>query len=115
MKTCPYCQSTEGQVKNGLNASGTQRWLCRSCRRTYTPEPKPNGYAEATRLEAVKLYVDGMNLRRIARTLKVNHQSVANWVKAQADQLPDAPVPGEVAIVELDELFTFVEKKSLLT
>lgn len=56
-----------------------------------------------------------MNLRRIARTLRVNHQSVANWVKAHAARLPDAPVPSEVEIVELDELFTFVEKKSLLT
>ena len=61
MKTCPYCQSTEGQVKNGLNPSATQRWLCRSCRRAYTPEPKPNGYEAATRLEAVKLYVDAMS------------------------------------------------------
>lgn len=112
MNTCPYCQSNEGQIKNGLNPSGTQRWFCRHCRRVYTPAPKPKGYDEATRLEAVKLYVDGMNLRRIARTLHVNHQSVANWVKAYAARLPDAPVPSEVETVELDELFTFVEKKT---
>ena len=31
----------------------------------------------------MKLSVDGMHIRRIARTLGVNHQSVANWVKAQ--------------------------------
>jgi transposase-like protein len=115
MNTCPYCQATEGQVKNGLNPSGTQRWLCRRCRRVYTPEPKPLGYDEATRLAAVKLYVDGMNIRRIGRTLGVNHQSVANWVKAHAAQLPAAPVPTEVETIELDELFTFVEKKSLST
>ena len=52
-----------------------------------------------------------MNLRRIARTLGVNHQSVANWVKAQAVRLPPAPVPSAVETIELDELFTFVEKK----
>ena len=82
------------------------------CKRTYTPEPKPNGYAETTRLEAIKLYVDGMNIRRIARTLGVNHQSVANWINAHAAQLPAAPVPSQVDTIELDELFTFVEKKS---
>ena len=112
MNTCPYCQANEGQVKNGLNPSGTQRWLCRSCHRAYTPEPKPLGYDDATRLAAVKLFVDGMNIRRIGRTLGVNHQSVANWVKAYAAQLPTAPVPTEVETIELDELFTFVEKKS---
>ena len=33
------------------------------------------------------------------------------WVKAHAEQLPDAPVPEEVEAVEMDELYTFIEKK----
>jgi len=111
MSTCPHCQATEGQIKNGLNPSGTQRWWCRNCRRAYTPQPKPLGYDDATRLAAVKLAVDGMNFRRIARILGVNHQSVANWVRAHAAQLPPAPVPSQVETIELDELFTFVEQK----
>lgn len=106
---------SEGQVKNGMNPSGTQRYLCRACRRPYTPAPKLNGYDEAIRLQAVQLYGDGMNLRRIGRTLGVNHQSVANWVKAHAAQLPPAALPEAVETVELDELFTFVAKKSLPT
>ncbi|NPV66256.1 MAG: hypothetical protein HPY64_03830 [Anaerolineae bacterium] len=59
------------------------------------------------------MYVDGLNFRRIARLLKVNHQTVANWVKAHADQLPDPPpAPAEpIEVEELDELFTFVERK----
>ena len=57
------------------------------------------------------MYVDGMNLRRIARHLGVNHQSVANWVKAYSAQLPSAPLPDKVDIVEMDELHTFIEKK----
>jgi len=57
------------------------------------------------------MYVDGMNLRRIARQLGVNHQSVANWVNAYAAQLPPAPMPEQVDTVELDELYTFVEQK----
>jgi transposase-like protein len=57
------------------------------------------------------MYVDGMNLRRVARHLGVNHQSVANWVKAYAAQLPPAPLPEEVETIEMDELHTFVERK----
>ncbi len=115
MNPCPYCQQTEGQIKNGLNPSGTQRYWCRRCARAYTPEPKASGYDEGIRQQAAQMYVDGMNLRRIARTLGVNHQSVANWVKAQAVRLPPAPVPSEAESIELDEIFTFVEKKSPLT
>ena len=56
---------------------------------------------------------DGMNLRRIARTLKVTHPTVANWVNARAAQLPDTPPqPANAdAVHELDELFTFVGSK----
>jgi len=88
--TCPHCHRTDRQVKNGFNPFGSQRWRCQHCRRTYTPEPKPNKYAETTRLEAVKLYVDGMNIRRIARTLGVNHQSVVNWVNAHSTPMMTA-------------------------
>lgn len=81
------------------------------CFSRYTPKPTLQGYPEETRLQAVRMYVDGMNLRRIARQLGVNHQSVANWVKAYTAQLPSAPLPNEVDIVEMDELHTFIEKK----
>jgi transposase-like protein len=57
------------------------------------------------------MYVDGANLRRIGRYLGVNHQSVANWVKAYAARLPPAPVPDEVEVMEMDELHTFIEHK----
>lgn len=115
MNTCPYCQANDKQVKNGLNPSGTQRYLCRHCQRAYTPEAKEQGYPDKLRQQAVQLYVDGMNLRRIGRILGVNKQSVANWVKAHADQLPSPPMPSTPDTVELDELFTFVGKKKTLS
>jgi transposase-like protein len=57
------------------------------------------------------MYVDGINLRRIARHLGVNHQSVANWVKTYAAGLPAAPVPDKVENAEMDEIFTFIGDK----
>jgi transposase-like protein len=113
MTRCAYCQSTERQVKNGCNESGSQRYRCRACGRKYTPEPTPYGYDAATRERAVRLYVDGMNLRQIARTLGVVHQTVANWVNAHADALPEPPPPpaAPVETAELDELYTFIGRK----
>lgn len=108
---CPYCGSKKRQIKAGKNRSGTQRYQCKACERHYTPEAKQQGYPEEVRRQAVQMYVDGANLRRIARHLGVNHQSVANWVKAYAARLPAAPMPEEVEVMEMDELHTFVERK----
>lgn len=57
------------------------------------------------------MYVDGGNLRRIARHLKVAPQTVAYWVTNLAEALPNAPMPEEVKEAEMDELFTFIGDK----
>ena len=113
--TCPYCQAEEKLVKNGHNPSGSQKYKCKACQRVHTPEPKQRGYETAVREKALRLYVDGLNLRRIARIVGVTHQSVANWVRTAAQELPPAPMPDDPKVIELDELFTFVEKKRPLT
>ena len=112
MKTCPYCQTGNKQRRIGQTRAGSQRYQCQACGRRYTPEAKAQGYDEQMRQQAVKLYSEGMNFRRIARHLGVSHQSVINWVNAYAGQLPrQAPQPQDVGVVELDELYTFVGKK----
>ena len=111
MNECPKCGLKERQVKVGRNRSGSQRWQCQQCGQKYTPEPTEHGYPDELRRQAVKLYVDGMNYRRIGRQLRVDHKSVMHWVKAYTDQLPAAPVPDRVRNAELDELFTFVGEK----
>ena len=86
------------------------------CKIKYTPEPKAWAYDEQTRQKALELYVDGMSLRRIARHLGVHHHTVSLWVQAKASSLPQAAVPEEVKVAEMDELFTFIgEKKSRST
>ena len=111
MIKCPHCENEAQQVKAGKTSSGSQRYKCKLCNRRYTPNPKPQGYSDEMRQQAVKLYVDGMNYRRIARHLGVDHKSVINWVKAYSAQLPDAPQPDEVVKAEMDELYTFVGSK----
>ena len=115
--SCPTCGETTKQHRAGKNPCGTARRECRHCGRTYTPEPKRPGYALDTRRQALKLYVDGTNFRRIARHLGVNPQTGANWVDAAAANLPAPPSPRErgqeqsVETLELDELYTFVSQK----
>ena len=57
------------------------------------------------------MYVDGGNLRRIARPLKIAPRTVALWVTDVAEALPNAPMPEEVKEAEMDEIFTFIGDK----
>lgn len=114
MITCPHCQDIERQVKAGFNRTGSQRYQCQLCQRSYTPEPLPLGYTDETKQIALKLYLEGNGFRRIGRLLSVNHQSVANWVNAahtkmQTQAAPSASEPP--LTLEVDELFTFVGSK----
>lgn len=108
---CPKCDATQRQSKAGRNPSGSQRYQCTQCGAKYTPERQQHGYPLALREQAVKLYVDGMNFRRIARHLGVNHQTVINWVNAASRSAMPTPVPDTVETIELDELHTFVGAK----
>jgi len=82
------------------------------CGWKYMPEKKPRGYAPEMRQHAVHLYVDGMNLRRIGRHLKVHHRTISLWVHNHAENLPEASMPERVETAELDEIFTFIEEKT---
>ena len=54
-KKCPECSRVDGQMKNGSTRSGTQRIVCRHCKKSYTLEPKRNGYSEETKTWALKI------------------------------------------------------------
>jgi len=108
---CPNCQKTTRQNKAGKTDAGSQRYRCMHCQRKYTPEPKQQGYPDSLRKRAAEMYVDGMNLRKIARHLEVHHRTVALWVVDHAQALPNAPLPDEVKDAEMDELFTFIGDK----
>ena len=99
-------------MKAGRTEAGSQRYRCGHCQRRYTPEAKEHGYPDAMRQQAIRLYADGLNYRRIGRVLGVDHVTVMLWVKAHSDQLPSAtPTPADVGVVELDELFSFIGTK----
>jgi transposase-like protein len=112
MIQCPHCSSSEQQTKSGHTRTGSQRFKCKECQRIYTPEPKPLGYPEETKREAVRLYLEGTNFRRIGRVLGVNHQSVVNWVNAYHASLPTAEQSlAAPETLGMDELFTFIGSK----
>ncbi|HEU5369894.1 MAG TPA: hypothetical protein VFU69_15585 [Ktedonobacterales bacterium] len=108
---CPHCQQDHYVIKSSFNRTGSQRYRCQSCRRYFTPDPKPAGYDQSVRRQALQLYLEGTSLRAVGPLLGLHHQSVSNWITEAAQALPaqitDA-TPTETR--EVDELYTFVRE-----
>jgi transposase len=86
---------------------------CKNCGRSYTPAPARNGYQDEVRRRAVLLHLKGHSLRRVARALHVNHQSVANWARAYFRQ------PGAVGtaalLLDADDTLSLEELSKLVS
>lgn len=54
---------------SGLNHTGSKRYRFQSYHRSFTPDPKPEGYDPAVRTRAPKPYLEGANFRAIGRLL----------------------------------------------
>lgn len=102
---CPRCYKSTRQSRDGRTPAGSQRFRCGLCGCRYTPFPKEQGYEEEVRFLALQLYLEGNSMREIGRRLKVNHQSIANWIKDYARYMPP-DLPSDIAeLARLEGLF----------
>lgn len=107
---CPKCHDSLKQSKNGKTASGSQRYRCFQCQHSYTPNKKAHGYSARVRREAIHLYLYGISSRRIGLRLRVDHQTVANWIKEDARKYPGMPVPDKMRKADIDRYFKTIDK-----
>ena len=107
--TCKRC-GCASYVKNGV-VRGHQRYKCRECGCNFTDTPL-RGKPPAMKALAVLLYGMGnASYGMIARLLGVSDVAVYKWVKAEAATLPEPVAPADVEIVQLDEMWHFVNGK----
>ena len=86
--TCPYCQSKDF-VKRGTRQKAKERvqlYLCRNCRRTFTPFAiKGKSYSLPVIIDAISYYNIGFSFEQTAKVLKekqavdIQPTTVANW------------------------------------
>jgi len=106
---CPEC-GCEKTVKNGLVKS-VQRYKCKDCDFQFT-RLTPKGKPLWMKLEACLLYMAGISFNAIGAHLAVSAQAVLDWVKAFAIANYEKPEPASAVVVELDEMWHFIQKKS---
>lgn len=121
MKCCKFC-GYEKLVKHGIY-SEKQRYKCKKCLRDQMEFDRRKKYSPKIMQTAMILFSEGNNYRRIARILnkiykiKISYQLIVHWIKNKVTELPENTeknnISKEIAIVELDELYTFFKKNRI--
>jgi transposase-like protein len=107
MDCCPKCKS-KSFCKDGI-VNRKQRYLCKDCKYRFTVENV--GKPEKVKRDALILYLEGLGFRSIGRFLKVSHVTVFNWIKSFGNDLCELRSTGEIEVVEIDEMHTYIGSK----
>lgn len=116
---CPGCGGTD-LIKRGRKA-GHQRYCCRACGR-YSTDSQPK-FSVETKAMAIEMYMNSMGIRAIGRVLGASPATVLNWIRKEHAVLqrkvakvepthtgmPDVIEPD---VIEMDEIYTYVQKNS---
>ena len=115
---CPQCSSSD--LRKTGSKDGAQRYSCRQCGRYCTDRPRR--FSAELKAQAVDMYLNNVGIRKIARFTGASPAGVLRWIgkaharmQAQLEASP-APVRPETGtapdIIEMDEIYTFVQKNS---
>ena len=110
MSDCPKCKSSQS-IKDGI-IRGKQRYQCKHCGYRHTVAYK--WYSEEVKQQALKMYLEGLGFRSIARLLNCSHVSVYQWIKQYGEKANLDLKTTEIKVVEMDEMHSYVGSKKRL-
>ena len=111
---CPRCNSVD-IIKNGHDYKGAQKFHCKACD-TYGTLVKKGTSAQTKRPQVMDAYCERVSMRGIERIFGVSRYYLARWLLETVASLP--PLSATLLkwqpedVLELDELWSFVLKKS---
>ncbi|MDR1347819.1 MAG: IS1 family transposase, partial [Prevotellaceae bacterium] len=106
---CSRCGSIN-HCKDGI-INGHQRYKCKDCNYHYTVARKSDVQTSAVKRQALELYLEGLGFRAIGRFLHISYGTVYQWVKHWKGHLELPDRNESIAVVELDEMHTYVGRK----
>jgi len=122
MERCKFCEG-EQLLKAG-SIRGIMRYRCVSCNKTQIDRDNRVKYTEREKRFALKLYLEGNGFRRIERILtdffdkRFRNQTIMFWIKSYGKEIEERQknikrTIGDIDILEMDELHTFVKKRGI--
>ena len=113
-RRCTKCGSKD-IIKNGHDYKGAQKFHCHACKAFGTLDRKRK-YDAKTRQQVLDAYFERVSMRGIHRVFGVTRYLLAQWLLLRFEKLPvlaETLVNWELGdVLELDELWSFVLKKS---
>ena len=119
---CNECNSVNIE-KNGTDYKGSQKHHCLDCNAYGTLEPQSRSYPQHFRELVLRAYRERASMRGISRIFGIARRTLARWLQEEAAVLPDlaetlraavssSEAPQADDVLELDELWSFVLRKS---
>lgn len=116
MLLCKHCSCSK-LVRNGI-IKGKQRYKCKECLRTFRDGDKREKYNFDKQIKVIKWYLEGAGIRSISRMEGVSTPVIIDWIRnfakiirGKIDEIKFSDDVKEIQILELDELFTYYQKK----
>lgn len=111
---CPSCQATDVK-KNGHIHNGKQNFRCNQCGRQFVADKQKKEISEREKQIVKHLLAERISLRGICRAIDVSFTWLLQFFRKVTDETPAdlgvKPPPKGKLTLELDELWSFVEKK----
>jgi hypothetical protein len=102
----------------GRVVRGVQRYKCKECGSTYGEGDRRLKHGLEKRLKVIKMYLEGVGIRSIERLEAVSNPLIIYWIRHFAElirkeirRIPIPNSPKDIAIVEIDELFTYYKER----
>lgn len=114
---CKSCGSDK-VTKNGKDSKWKQRYKCKSCGIRFRDGDERLKHGLSKRIKVIKMYLGGVGIRSIERLEDVSGALIVYWMRhfsrlirkeMSRKSLPDKVE--DIAILEVDELFTYYKKR----
>lgn len=107
---CPRCDSFT-IVKNGSNANGKKKFLCKDCSRQFVENPQNKRISAAEWRIVDNLLLERISLAGIARAVSISKRWIQEYVKKKRNEVKKEAFNmsrnGKI-FIEADEMWTFV-------
>ena len=105
---CPRCKAS-AVIKSG-KIQGKQRYKCKECGMQFT-RLTPRGRPATEKATAIMLYALGLSMNAIAQFLQVSTPAILYWIRDFTQKKCEKPEPSSAIVVELDEMWHFLNLK----
>ncbi len=107
---CPRCSALNVK-KNGITANNKQRYRCKVCGRQFITSYSYRACSAEVRALVLPMTMNGSGIRDIGRVLQISTNTVLRLIRKAAESTSEPGVPKRIAHLELDEFWSFVQKK----